>query len=94
VNEKHDIRSGEETMKVQKLLSLGGIGNVMIGLLHVVIAFKGPWAYRYFGAGEDMAQAAEQGSLAPAGSPWHSPASSSYSGSMLAPIVFARRSYH
>ena len=35
-------------------------------LLHVAVVFGGPGWYRFFGAGEEMAQAAERGSAAPA----------------------------
>jgi len=47
-------------------LRLGGILSFAIALLHVVIIFIGAPAYRYFGAGEDMATAAESGSAFPA----------------------------
>lgn len=40
--------------------------NIGIGVLHIYIAFKGPKALRYYGAGEWMAGKAEQGSLLPA----------------------------
>jgi hypothetical protein len=39
--------------------------SVAIAALHVVIVFFGAPAYRYFGAGEDMARQAEAGSLVP-----------------------------
>jgi hypothetical protein len=47
-------------------LKLGGILSFGVALLHVVIIFVGASAYRYFGAGEDMAKAAELGSAFPA----------------------------
>ncbi len=47
-------------------LKLGGILSFAIAFLHVVIIFIGAPAYRYFGAGEDMATAAESGSAFPA----------------------------
>ncbi len=47
-------------------LKLGGILSFAVALLHVVIIFVGASAYRYFGAGEDMATAAESGSAFPA----------------------------
>jgi len=52
-------------MKNQWLI-LGGILSFAVALLHVVIIFIGAPAYRYFGAGEDMATAAESGSAFPA----------------------------
>ncbi|MBA2338952.1 MAG: hypothetical protein H0V88_01030 [Pyrinomonadaceae bacterium] len=47
-------------------LKLGGILSFAVALLHVVIIFVGASAYRYFGAGEDMATTAESGSAFPA----------------------------
>ena len=47
-------------------LKLGGILSFAVALLHVVIIFVGASAYRYFGASEDMATAAESGSAFPA----------------------------
>ncbi len=47
-------------------LKLGGILSFVVALLHVLIIFIGAPAYRYFGAGEDMAAAAESGSAFPA----------------------------
>ena len=40
--------------------------SAAVAALHVVIVFLGAPAYRYFGAGEDMARQAEAGSLVPA----------------------------
>ena len=47
-------------------LKLGGILSFAVALLHVVVIFVGASAYRYFGAGEEMASAAESGSAFPA----------------------------
>ena len=47
-------------------LRIGGILSFAVALLHMVIIFVGATAYRYFGAGEDMARAAESGSVFPA----------------------------
>ncbi len=47
-------------------LSVAGWLSAAIAGLHIVIIFLGPPAYRYFGAGEDMARQAEAGSLLPA----------------------------
>jgi len=47
-------------------LKLGGILSFAVALLHVVIIFVGAPAYRYFGAGEDMATATESGAVFPA----------------------------
>ena len=50
----------------KKLLLTGGICSVLVGVLHIVIIFWGAPAYRYFGAGEEMAVMANNGSLVPA----------------------------
>ena len=47
-------------------LKMGGILSFAVALLHLVIIFIGAPAYRYFGAGEEMARGAESGSLFPA----------------------------
>ena len=47
-------------------LKTGGILSFAVALLHLVIVFVGAPAYRYFGAGEEMAAAAESGSAFPA----------------------------
>ena len=47
-------------------LLLGGLGSLAICLLHVCIVMGGPDWYRFFGAGEEMAQMAEKGSIYPA----------------------------
>jgi len=44
----------------------GGTLSAAAAVLHVAIIFGGPDWYRFFGAGEDMARAAEQGSARPA----------------------------
>ncbi|WP_109355873.1 hypothetical protein [Sphingorhabdus sp. EL138] len=49
----------------QKLLVVGGILSLIASLLHVGVIIGGPDWYRFFGAGEDMAQLAERGSLYP-----------------------------
>lgn len=48
------------------LLTLCGVINALIALLHVLVIYYGAPAYRYFGAGEKMAMMAEQGALFPA----------------------------
>ena len=55
-------------MKIQGKywLILGGIFSVAIAILHIAIIFGGAPAYRYFGAGEEMAQMAMAGSALPA----------------------------
>ncbi|MBI1936552.1 MAG: hypothetical protein HYS25_00355 [Ignavibacteriales bacterium] len=50
----------------KKFLSAGSIMSFGVALLHLVIIFIGADAYRYFGAGEEMALLAESGSLQPA----------------------------
>ncbi len=52
-------------MKKQSLI-LGSVLSFAVALLHLVIIFFGAPAYRYFGAGEEMATAAESGSAFPA----------------------------
>jgi hypothetical protein len=42
-----------------------GVLSAGIALLHVIIIFAGAPAYRYFGAGEEMARQAEAGSSVP-----------------------------
>ncbi|MFN7747906.1 MAG: hypothetical protein ACK5OO_03085 [Cyclobacteriaceae bacterium] len=46
-------------------LKWAGAFSLGIALLHIAIGFVGPTAYRYFGAGEEMATLAEQGSWQP-----------------------------
>lgn len=52
--------------KQERVLAVAGWLSAAVAALHVVIVFLGPPAYRYFGAGEDMARQAEAGSLFPA----------------------------
>lgn len=47
-------------------LKVAGVLSAIAALLHVAIIFGGPDWYRFFGAGEVMARAAERGSLGPA----------------------------
>jgi hypothetical protein len=47
------------------LLVLAGIASLALMFLHVEIIYLGGPAYRYFGAGEQMAALAEAGSLLP-----------------------------
>jgi len=49
-----------------RILAVAGWLSAAVAALHVVIVFLGAPAYRYFGAGEDMARQAEAGSLIPA----------------------------
>lgn len=53
-------------MDREHALMLAGWLSTAVAALHVVIIFLGPPAYRYFGAGEDMARQAEAGSVMPA----------------------------
>lgn len=48
------------------MLKLAGCLSGAIALLHVAVILAGAPAYRYFGAGEEMATLAERGSLVPA----------------------------
>jgi hypothetical protein len=48
------------------LLKLAGLSSACVAVFHLVVVFVGAPAYRYFGAGERMAQLAEQGSPVPA----------------------------
>lgn len=45
---------------------LGGILSIAAALLHIAVIVGGAPAYRYFGAGEEMAKMAEAGSAFPA----------------------------
>jgi hypothetical protein len=47
------------------LLVIGGVLNLGVAVAHVAMPFFGAPAYRYFGAGEEMATWAEQGSPLP-----------------------------
>ena len=53
-------------LKGKQWLILGGGLSVAAALLHVAIIFGGAPAYRYFGAGEEMAELATAGSVLPA----------------------------
>ncbi|MGM0582696.1 MAG: hypothetical protein ACQETL_18610 [Bacteroidota bacterium] len=46
-------------------LALAGIGTALASVLHIAIILGGPDWYRFFGAGEGMAQLAENGSNYP-----------------------------
>ncbi|MDC9527308.1 hypothetical protein PSH54_17680 [Pseudoalteromonas sp. Angola-30] len=52
-------------MKFNKLLVIAGVLSFIASLLHIACIFGGPDWYRFFGAGEHMAQLAEQGSTYP-----------------------------
>jgi hypothetical protein len=58
---EHDDRRGVT------LLTWAGVAIAGIALLHLGVIVAGAPAYRYFGAGETLAQLAEGGSLAPTG---------------------------
>jgi hypothetical protein len=47
------------------ILVIGGVLSVAASLLHVVVIAGGPEWYRFFGAGERMAQMAERGEITP-----------------------------
>jgi len=47
-------------------LTLGGVFSIMIAMLHIAVIIGGAPAYRYFGAGEEMALMASSGSVLPA----------------------------
>lgn len=51
---------------LNKSLLFGGILSLIAALLHIAIIFGGPDWYRFFGAGEEMAVMAENGSWYPA----------------------------
>jgi len=53
-------------MRSNLWLIAGGTLSALAALLHVAIIFGGPGWYRFFGAGEAMARAAERGSARPA----------------------------
>lgn len=53
-------------MAGKKWLILGGILSGLAAILHVAVIAGGPSWYRFFGAGEGMAQAAERGAFFPA----------------------------
>ena len=47
-------------------LIVGGVLSAAASLLHLAVIAGGPAWYRFFGAGEELARMAEQGSLTPA----------------------------
>lgn len=49
----------------KRTLVAAGVLSAGIALLHVIIIFAGAPAYRYFGAGEEIARQAEAGSYLP-----------------------------
>jgi len=53
-------------MRTNKWLNAGGLLSAAAALLHVGVIVGGPDWYRFFGAGEGMARAAERGSSVPA----------------------------
>jgi hypothetical protein len=52
-------------MQANPLLTLGALLSAIAAVLHVCIVFKGASWYRFFGAGESFAVAAEQGKFWP-----------------------------
>ena len=52
-------------MKTNRLLIIGGVLSIVASLLHIAIIIGGPGWYRFFGAGEGMAQLAENASPYP-----------------------------
>jgi len=52
-------------MLKQNLFVAAALCSALVALLHVYVVVKGPWAYRFFGAGETMARMAESGSWLP-----------------------------
>ena len=53
-------------MRSRLWLMAGGVLSAGAALLHIAIIFGGPAWYRFFGAGEGMARAAERGQARPA----------------------------
>ena len=53
-------------MAANKWLILGGVLSALAAILHLGVIAGGPAWYRFFGAGEALARAAERGSPAPA----------------------------
>lgn len=53
-------------MRANGWLLAGGLLSAAAALLHIAIIIGGPDYYRFFGAGEAMARAAERGSVRPA----------------------------
>ena len=58
--------SGGDDMRSNKWLIAAGALSAIAAPLHVAIIINGPDWYRFFGAGEAMARAAERGSARPA----------------------------
>jgi hypothetical protein len=56
---------GRRPLKRNPWLIVGGTLTAAAALLHVAIIFGGPDWYRFFGAGEGMARAAERGHARP-----------------------------
>ena len=50
----------------QKMLVIGGVLSLLASLLHISVILGGPDWYRFFGAGEDLANMAEEGQIYPA----------------------------
>lgn len=50
---------------MNKALIVGGVLSMLAALLHIAIIIGGPDWYRFFGAGEELATQAEQGSWVP-----------------------------
>jgi hypothetical protein len=53
-------------MPENRWLIAGGVLSAAAAALHIAVIFGGPAWYRFFGAGEAMARAAEKGSSTPA----------------------------
>jgi hypothetical protein len=47
-------------------LTLASLGSFIVACVHIIVILRGADAYRYFGAGEQIAQMAERGSPLPA----------------------------
>ena len=60
-----EVRKARPDFAGGRLLKAGAVSSASIAILHVGILIAGAPAFRYFGAGERMAQMAERGSLAP-----------------------------
>lgn len=54
-----------DIMQNNQYLTFAGIGSAIASILHIAIIIGGPDWYRFFGAGEGMAQLAENGSFHP-----------------------------
>lgn len=52
-------------MRINKLLVFSGVLSLIASLIHVGIVIGGPPWYRFFGAGEEMATLAQEGSPYP-----------------------------